>query len=125
MLVPIAPAAGGNGLAMRAGMFLDALALAAPVHVVVVPVSGSADDRRWARARAATVSVVEPVSPGAARAHTVQQVADAGLRDRLRRTAPLPTRPALAPPTLAAAATDAPVAALRRAPTLRPTRLSL
>ena len=51
LVVPLAPAATGNGLAMRAGMLLDSLASAADVHVVVVPVSGPADGS-WAARRA-------------------------------------------------------------------------
>lgn len=100
LVVPIAPAPTGNGLAMRAGMLLDALAPAAAVHVVIVPVAGSADDLAWASERARSVTVVHPIRTGTARDHTTRQLADAELRERLERTAPLPTRAALAPPTL-------------------------
>jgi polysaccharide biosynthesis protein PslH len=41
--VPIVPAAGGNGLAMRAGVFLDALARDFDVTLLVLPVVGGAD----------------------------------------------------------------------------------
>ncbi len=40
LVVPVAPAPDGNGLAMRAGMLLEAMAAAGPVDVVIVPVSG-------------------------------------------------------------------------------------
>ncbi len=49
IVVPITPADSGNGLAMRAGMLLDALAPVADVHVVIVPVSGPADGSRLGR----------------------------------------------------------------------------
>ena len=101
LVVPIAPAAGGNGLAMRAGMLLEALAEEAEVNVVIVPVSGSADDLEWAGARARSVHVVAPVLPESAREHVTAQLADARLRDRLERTVPVPARTAAAPPTLA------------------------
>ena len=101
LLVPIAPAPTGNGLAMRAGMLLDALAGVAAVHLVVVPVSGPADDCSWAAARARSVTVVRPVTAASARVHLTGQLADPALRDRLGRTSPLPARVTLAPPTLA------------------------
>ena len=59
MVVPITPADSGNGLAMRAGMLLDALAPVADLHVVIVPVSGPANGCAWAEARACSVSVVD------------------------------------------------------------------
>ncbi len=106
LVVPTAPAPGGNGLAMRAGMWLDALAAAPRVHVVIVPVAGPAVPHEWAAARAACVVVVEPVwssSPESVRA----QLGDPDLRARLIRTAPLPGLVRAVPTTLADAATDA------------------
>lgn len=102
LVVPVAPAATGNGLAMRAGMLLDALAEAAAVHLVVVPVSGPADDCSWAAARARSVTVVAPVGGAETREHVTRQLADPTLRDRLQRCAPLPALATLVPPTLAA-----------------------
>lgn len=99
-LTPIAPAATGNGLAMRAGMLLDALADVATVHLVVVPVSGPVPDGSWTVSNARSVTVVPPVDGATARAHLTAQLADRVLRDRLDRTAPLPARATLAPPTL-------------------------
>lgn len=51
-LSPIMPAAGGNGLAMRAGATLEALAADYTVHLLVIPVAGPAEPagdavRRW------------------------------------------------------------------------------
>jgi glycosyltransferase involved in cell wall biosynthesis len=43
-VAPTLPAAGGNGLAMRAGAFLDALAREFAVTLVVVPVAGGSVD---------------------------------------------------------------------------------
>ena len=100
-VAPIVPAPTGNGLAMRAGMLLEALAPVAAVHLVVVPVSGAPADRSWAAERARSITVVQPVAPDAARDHVTMQLADAELRARLEQTAPLPARAALAPPTLA------------------------
>ncbi len=101
LVVPIVPAASGNGLAMRAGMLLDALASAAAVHVVVVPVSGRPDDCAWAADRARTFTVVEPVVGDRGRRHLTMQLANPELRARLDQTAPMPVRASLAPPTLA------------------------
>ncbi|MSO79141.1 MAG: glycosyltransferase [Acidimicrobiia bacterium] len=106
LVVPIPPAATGNGLAMRAGMLLDALAPVAAVHLVIVPVSGAVDDLSWAADRARAVTVIDPIVGSGAREHTTRQLADPALRVRLERTAPLPARAALAPPTLATAIID-------------------
>jgi polysaccharide biosynthesis protein PslH len=102
LLAPIVPACTGNGLAMRAGMFLEALASQVDVDLVVVPVSGAPTSLDWAAAQARSVQVVEPVTGAAAREHVTAQLADPRLRARLEATAPLPTRTMLAPPTLAA-----------------------
>ncbi len=102
MVVPLAPQRSGNGLAMRAGATLEALAAAAPVDLVIVPVSGPATPTDWARAHARHVTVAELPGPDDAHALVTAHLADARLRDRLSRTAPLPARAALAPPTLAA-----------------------
>jgi glycosyltransferase involved in cell wall biosynthesis len=45
LVAPIAPAATGNGLAMRAGVFLDALAQDYAVTLLVVPVAGGSEQR--------------------------------------------------------------------------------
>ena len=105
LVSPIVPALGGNGLAMRAGMVLEALAGGFDVDLVVVGVSGPLADTGWARATARTLVALEPVADAAgAREHLTRQLADPLLRDRLGRSAPLPQRARLAPPTLAAEA---------------------
>jgi glycosyltransferase involved in cell wall biosynthesis len=100
-MTPIAPAATGNGLAMRAGMWLDALAAVTDVDLVIVAISGADREDGWAAARAHTLTVVDPLTPDAARTHTTLQLADPVLRNRIERTAPLPRRAVLAPPTRA------------------------
>jgi glycosyltransferase involved in cell wall biosynthesis len=100
LVVPTAPRPDGNGLAMRAGMWLDMLAAVAPVHLVVVPVSGPADGSAWIDARAASSTVVDPVGADAADRHVVAQLGRREWRDAIDATAPLPWRVALAPPSL-------------------------
>jgi hypothetical protein len=51
-LSPLMPAEGGNGLAMRAGATLEALAADYDVHLLVIPLAGPAEPpgeavRRW------------------------------------------------------------------------------
>lgn len=115
LMVPLAPDATGNGLAMRAGLLLESLAAAGPVDVVIVPVAGPASPRRWAEGLARTTIELAPVGPDDADAHALAQVADRDLRRRLAAAAPLPARARLAPPTLADAAADA-LGARGRAP---------
>src|ERR1700686_1641975 len=76
LVVPLAPADRGNGLAMRAGMLLEAMSARGPVDLVVVPVAGAADDLAWARERARTVLVGAPMTADAARGHMIAQLAD-------------------------------------------------
>jgi len=101
LCTPIAPARTGNGLAMRAGVLLDALAGLGPVDVVIVPVAGSLP-LDWARAAARSVQVLGPVDAADARAHTDRQLGDAWLRTQLSATAPLPRAALGAPASLAA-----------------------
>lgn len=64
MLSPVWPAPAGNGLAMRAGLFLDALAGSFEVHVIVVPVFGEATATPdFVRERAARAAIVD-LAPG-------------------------------------------------------------
>ena len=44
-IAPVMPASAGNGLAMRAGLFLDALADDHEVYLLVIPVAGRAGER--------------------------------------------------------------------------------
>ena len=94
LVTPLAPARSGNGLAMRAGVLLEALAAAGPVDLVVVPLRGPAAPLDWARALARHVQVVDPVGAAldaaAARAHVDRQLADPWLRAHLQATDPLP-----------------------------------
>jgi hypothetical protein len=100
LVSPIVPAAGGNGLAMRAGMVLEALAGRCEVDLVVVPVSGPLAQTAWAGSLARSLITVEPLGdPATARQHLTRQLADALLRE-----APLPERVRAVPPTLAAQA---------------------
>jgi glycosyltransferase involved in cell wall biosynthesis len=101
LVVPLVPAPGGNGLAMRAGMLLEALAGRCDVDLVIVPVSGAVDDMAWAARLARSVTVLSPVGGAQARVHVTAQLADPVLRDLLARSAPLPARAMAAPPTLA------------------------
>jgi glycosyltransferase involved in cell wall biosynthesis len=108
LVVPIEPALGGNGLAMRAGVLLESLAAEATVDLLVVPVSGPGPaGLDWARRYARTIRVTRPVTGARASEHAIAQVADRRLRERLERTVPLPQRAAAAPPTLASEVVDA------------------
>ena len=51
LVSPILPAAGGNGLAMRAGAFLDALAADHDVTLLLVPLAGGGELSDFARRR--------------------------------------------------------------------------
>lgn len=106
LVTPLAPARGGNGLAMRGAMLLEALANGGPVDLVVIPVSGSATTLGWARAFARQIVAVDLPVGEAAWAHVTAQLADPRLRDRLAQTVPVPYRATLAPPTLAATIAD-------------------
>ncbi len=99
LLAPLGPARTGNGLAMRAGMLVEALTPVAAVHLVIVPISGAA--RAGVELGVRSLTVVGPVDDSTARDHVVRQMADLELRTALQHTAPLPARVTLAPPTLA------------------------
>ena len=99
LVVPLAPAPTGNGLAMRAGMLLDALVGAGPVDVVIVPVSGGATGGEWLAERARRVVVVEPDVPRD-RAAVVARLADADARASLAAVEGLPARARAAHPAL-------------------------
>ncbi len=101
LVVPLAPQTGGNGLAMRAGMLLEALAGRWAVELVIVPVSGPATAGDWAAGLARSVTIVEPSNGEATRRHITAQLADAALRGRFEATAPQPARVVAAAPTLA------------------------
>ena len=102
LVAPLAPAETGNGLAMRAGMFLEALVAVRSVDVVILPVAGGSEPSEWAAERARRIVVVPPVDASTADQHVALQLADETLRSRLGTTAPLPARARLASPSLAA-----------------------
>jgi glycosyltransferase involved in cell wall biosynthesis len=58
LLSPILPAAGGNGLAMRAGMFLDALAVEHEVTLLLVPVAGFGEPSDFVRRRVFRLAIL-------------------------------------------------------------------
>jgi glycosyltransferase involved in cell wall biosynthesis len=115
LVVPLAPQRGDNGLAMRAGVLLEALAARWPVELVIVPVSGPPSTEHWAEGLARAVTVIAPVAGATARSHLTRQLADATLRTRLAASAPLSARVSAAAPTLAHAALSALGARGRRA----------
>ena len=100
LVVPLAPAPGGNGLAMRAGLLLQALAADGPVDVVIVPVSGPADGGEWLADRARRV-VVAPPDPSRTRAEVVAQLGDPTRRAELAAIEDVPARARLATPASA------------------------
>jgi glycosyltransferase involved in cell wall biosynthesis len=59
MLAPVMPSNRGNGLAMRAGFFLDAYSRRFDVDLVVAPVCGSTDRCTFAQARARRVEILD------------------------------------------------------------------
>jgi glycosyltransferase involved in cell wall biosynthesis len=76
-LSPIEPALGGSGLAMRAGVFLEAMAALGDVELVVLPVAGSPELGERLAARFAARHKVIPVA-GRAETHfaLVDRIAD-------------------------------------------------
>jgi glycosyltransferase involved in cell wall biosynthesis len=102
LVVPLAPAPTGNGLAMRAGLLLEALRTAGPVDVVVVPVSGPADGGKWLARRARQVLVVDP-DPPQTRAEVVARLSDPAQRFEWMALEVMPPRVRLAPPSAATA----------------------
>lgn len=107
LVTPISPHRTGNGLAMRAGVLLEALAVAGPVDLLVIPVSGPGAVTDWAASIARTSRVVAlPEDAATARSHTSAQLADPVLRARLSDTQPLPVRARQVPPTLCSAVAE-------------------
>jgi glycosyltransferase involved in cell wall biosynthesis len=97
VLAPIAPAATGNGLAMRCRLLAEAAGIHHDVHAVVVPVAG-----RQAAAPdfgPGAVSVLQCELPR--RNSLVPWLSDPVWRERLERLAPLPAPVLAAPPSLA------------------------
>jgi glycosyltransferase involved in cell wall biosynthesis len=63
MLAPIMPSDRGNGLAMRAGFFLDAYSRRFEVDLVVAPVAGSAEASAFVRSRVRRIEVLDLARP--------------------------------------------------------------
>jgi polysaccharide biosynthesis protein PslH len=59
LLAPVMPSDGGNGLAMRAGFFLDAYAQVANVDLIVAPVAGSSEPTAFAQSRARRLEILK------------------------------------------------------------------
>lgn len=58
-LAPMLPARGGNGLAMRLGLFLEALVSLAEVDLIVIPVAGGqVEDTSYVKSFGASLSVI-------------------------------------------------------------------
>jgi glycosyltransferase involved in cell wall biosynthesis len=94
VLAPIAPAATGNGLAMRAELFRRSAPAHVEVQTIVVPVAGGLGDPP-----PGDVVLVSP-DPSSARAGTISLAADAGWSARLARAEPLPPPSRIASPGL-------------------------
>lgn len=98
LLAPIAPAAGGSGLAMRTELFRRAAELDHEVHVVVVPVAGGAPPAQ---------GTLVPCDPLQARAGMRSLLVEPAWRERLARVGRLPRAARAASPGLADAVADA------------------
>jgi glycosyltransferase involved in cell wall biosynthesis len=94
-LTPVVPARGGNGLAMRAGLFLEGLARRHRVDVVVAPVFGvavaeSLDGVDLVGKLAESCRWLEPAGANDARALAPALLGSRAARERLQRLPPLP-----------------------------------
>ena len=99
LLAPVMPSDGGNGLAMRAGFFLDAYARIANVDLIVAPVAGSSEPSTFAKSRTRRVEVLKLTS---ADSHysLVASVADPKARLNAFRTYGRPSLAAFVRPAL-------------------------
>lgn len=90
-LTPVLPAAQGNGLAMRAGLFLEGLARRHTVAVVVIPVFGAAStDGGFIGARAGSWVTLELMDPAQAATWPSVLLSTAEGRHRAQEIYPLP-----------------------------------
>jgi glycosyltransferase involved in cell wall biosynthesis len=88
---PVTPAAGGNGLAMRAGLFLEGLARAGSVDVLVIPAFGApADPGPLVAGHAASFEALEVPLADDPAARMRSLLATGAGRDRMAELAPLP-----------------------------------
>ena len=91
-LTPVMPAAGGNGLAMRAGLLLEGLAGAGPVRVLVAPVFGDPGPPTPLAGRLAASIEVLPLDPEPDPvADLTDRLADPRSRARLQALHPRPS----------------------------------
>ncbi len=82
-IAPMMPARGGNGLAMRLGLFLEALAAVAEVDLVVVPVAGGpVEATPYVGALAASLSVIRLEAGTDTHFRLLSLIADPALRLR-------------------------------------------
>jgi glycosyltransferase involved in cell wall biosynthesis len=92
LLVPVMPAAGGNGLAMRAGLLLEGLARCCSVHVLIAPVfGGPGPPSDLVRRLAASCRVLEVDRAADARADLMARLPVAEQRARAQELFPRPT----------------------------------
>lgn len=90
---PVMPAEGGHGLAMRAGMFLEALAAEQEVSVLVVPVAGPADPGAipsWVARQSVRVVVMPPGIRSDSHFELISRVVDPGARAKALLAYPRP-----------------------------------
>ena len=93
MISPVMPAETGNGLAMRAGVSLEALAADHEVTLLVVPIAGPADASGvppWAARHAARVVVLEVDAAGDTHFELISRVRDPAARARAMLQYPRP-----------------------------------
>ena len=63
MLAPVMPSDRGQGLAMRAGFFLDAYSRRFDVDLVVAPIAGSPEASNFAASRTRRIEVLDLARP--------------------------------------------------------------
>ena len=91
-LTPVVPASQGNGLAMRAGLFLAGMSRGHAVTVVVVPVFGTpSPDRSFVDALARSCLTLELAAPADEISWPTELLSTPGGRDRAHQLYPLPT----------------------------------
>lgn len=97
---PVMPADGGNGLAMRAGLFLEAMARRHEVHVAVLdPASGVAAPNDFTEVLASSCVTIEPLGPADAKAWAGMLLSTAQGRRRATEIYPLPMTSRIPSPT--------------------------
>jgi glycosyltransferase involved in cell wall biosynthesis len=107
-VTPVTPSAHGNGLAMRAGLFLEGLARCRPVRVLVAPVFGGTPRRSDLVLRHAASFDVLPLDhsldPGQ---RLIEMLSTPAARHRVQALHPLPQLCRTASPALAEVVADA------------------